>query len=90
MYETSPSSAFPELVKLAGGPDRVAQSAMERVKAGQFAEALRLTDAALAADPRHARTLQVRLEALKALRERSNNSNERGWLDYAIQAIHKE
>jgi len=90
MYETPPSAAFPELVKLAGGPDRVAESAMERVKAGQFAEALRLTDAALAADPRHTRTLQVRIEALKALRERSNNSNERGWLDYAIQAIHKE
>jgi hypothetical protein len=44
----------------------------------------------VAAEPRHAQTLQIRLAALKASRESSNNSNERGWLDNAIQAIHKE
>ena len=89
MYETPASSAFPDLVKLAGGPDRVAELAMERVKAGQFVESLHLTAAALSADPRHSKALEVRLTALKALRERSHNSNERGWLDHAILGIQK-
>jgi hypothetical protein len=62
---------------------------MERLKAGQFVEALHLAAVALAADPRHAKSLDVRLAALRALREQSRNSNERGWLDHAIQGIQK-
>jgi alkyl sulfatase BDS1-like metallo-beta-lactamase superfamily hydrolase len=89
MYEMPVSSAFPGLVKLAGGPDRVVELARERVKAGQFVESLHLTGAALAADPKHAAAIEVRIAALKALRQRSHNSNESGWLDHAIQALQK-
>jgi len=89
MYETPASSAFPDLIKLAGGPDRVAELALERVKAGQFVESLHLSAAALAADSKHAAAIEVRLAALKALRQRSRNSNESGWLDHAIQALQK-
>jgi alkyl sulfatase BDS1-like metallo-beta-lactamase superfamily hydrolase len=87
MYAAPPSSAFPDLVELAGGPDRVVQLAMKHVARGEFVEALHLTDAALAADPHHTRALEVRLQALQKLREQSHNSNESGWLDNGIQKV---
>jgi hypothetical protein len=43
-----------------------------------------LIDAALAADPDSRPALEARLKALQFLRDRSRNSNERGWLDYSI------
>jgi alkyl sulfatase BDS1-like metallo-beta-lactamase superfamily hydrolase len=87
MYETPASSAFPDLVKLAGGPDRVAQLAAERVASGELVEALHLTDAALSVDPGHSKALEVRLQALQKLRQQSHNSNESGWLDNGIQRV---
>ncbi len=87
MYDVPSSSAFPDLVKLAGGPDKVAQLAMERVASGELVVALHLTDAALAADPAHTKALEVRLQALQKLREQSHNSNESGWLDNGIQKV---
>jgi alkyl sulfatase BDS1-like metallo-beta-lactamase superfamily hydrolase len=87
MYDAPPSSAFPDLVKLAGGPDKVVQLAMERVASGELVAALHLTDAALAADSGHRPALEVRLQALQKLREQSHNSNESGWLDNGIQKV---
>jgi alkyl sulfatase BDS1-like metallo-beta-lactamase superfamily hydrolase len=87
MYEAPPSSAFPDLVKLAGGPDRVAQLAMDRVASGELVAALHLTDAALTADPGHRQALEVRLQALQKLRAQSRNSNESGWLENGIQNV---
>jgi alkyl sulfatase BDS1-like metallo-beta-lactamase superfamily hydrolase len=85
MYEAPPSSPYADLVKLAGGPDRVVARALEVLQAGQAAEALRLTDAALAANTAHRGALEARLKALEYLRDQSKNSNERGWLDYSIR-----
>jgi alkyl sulfatase BDS1-like metallo-beta-lactamase superfamily hydrolase len=85
MYEAPPSAPYVDLVKLAGGPDTVAARALEVLKQGQAPEALRLTDAALAADPKHRGALEARLKALEYLRDQSKNSNERGWLDYSIR-----
>ena len=90
MYAAPASSAFPDLVKLAGGPDKVAQLAMERVARGELVEALHLTDAALAADPRHTKALEIRLQALQKLRDQSHNSNESGWLDNGIQQVKQQ
>lgn len=84
MYELPPSSVYPDLVKLAGGPDAVVKLATERIQANQFVEALHLTDIALAADANHRGALEARLKALEELRARCRNSNERGWLDYSI------
>jgi alkyl sulfatase BDS1-like metallo-beta-lactamase superfamily hydrolase len=85
MYELAPSSVYPDVVKLAGGPDGVAKIALDRVQAGRAVEALHLTDIALAADGSHRGALQARLKALEWLRDRCRNSNERGWLDYSIK-----
>jgi alkyl sulfatase BDS1-like metallo-beta-lactamase superfamily hydrolase len=85
MYETPVSSVYPEMVKLAGGPDAVTALAARKVQAGDAIAALHLTDIALAADPSHAKALKTRLNALEILRSRCKNTNERGWLDYAIR-----
>jgi alkyl sulfatase BDS1-like metallo-beta-lactamase superfamily hydrolase len=78
------SQAFPEIVKLAGGPDAVAARAAA-LAASDPVNALYLTDMALAVDPRHRGALQARIEALKALDAASGNSNERGWLAAGIR-----
>jgi alkyl sulfatase BDS1-like metallo-beta-lactamase superfamily hydrolase len=85
MYEAPPSAPYADLVKLAGGPNPVVARALEVLQKGQAAEALRLTDAALAADPAHRGALEARLKALEYLQEHSKNSNEQGWLEYSIR-----
>ncbi len=85
MYETPPSSAYADLVKLAGGPEPVVSRALEMLQKGQASGALRLLDAALAADPSHRGAWEARLKALELLRDQSKNSNERGWLEYSIR-----
>lgn len=85
MYEIPAASVYPDIVKLAGGPDAVARVAMEKVKAGKPVEGLHLADMSLAAAPSHQGALEARLAGFKALREHCKNSNERGWLDYGIR-----
>jgi len=84
MYDSPPSSLYGDLVKVAGGPEGVTKLARERLAEGQAVEALRLTEAALAADGANRPALEVRLRALENLRDHCQNSNERGWLDYSI------
>ena len=81
----TPSLAYPEMVKLAGGPDAVAARARV-VAASDPLGGLYLTDMALAADPKHRGTLEVRIAILKTLDQQSTNSNERGWLQAGIRA----
>ncbi len=87
MYETPVSSVYPDVVKLAGGPDAVAALASARAQAGDAIAALHLTDISLASDPGHRKSLEARLKALEILRSRCKNTNERGWLDYSIRAV---
>ena len=87
MYETAPSAIYPDLVKLAGGPDAVIRLANEKLAAGRAEEGLRLTDAALAADANHRGALETRLKMLDYLRQHSKNSNEQGWLDFSIREV---
>jgi alkyl sulfatase BDS1-like metallo-beta-lactamase superfamily hydrolase len=85
MYEVPPSSVYPDLVKLAGGPERVAQLALEKVQAGKPVEALHLTDVALASDPKNAAALNARIKAMESLRDHCENAIEDGWLRYGIR-----
>ena len=84
MYPVSPAEAEGELARLAGGPDAVAERARAVLADGKAAMALRLTSAALAADPKNAAALDVRKRALQKLLADSRNSNESGWLRAAI------
>lgn len=83
MYETPASAVAPDLVRLAGGPEKVAALAMERTMSAPV-EALHLADAALSVDVGHQGALRAKLKALEVLRDRCRNSNERGWLDFSI------
>lgn len=85
MYEEAPSSVYPDLVRLAGGPDKVAELAAEKLQAGNPVEALHLTDVALASDPRNVAALNARIKALENLEERSENYVEDGWLKLGIR-----
>lgn len=85
MYDAPPSSPYVDLVQLAGGPDLVVARALAVLQKGHAAEALRLTDAALAADASHRGAWEGRLKALEHLRDQSKNSNERGWLEFSIR-----
>jgi alkyl sulfatase BDS1-like metallo-beta-lactamase superfamily hydrolase len=80
-----PSSVYPDLVKLAGGPDPISQLALERLQAGKPVEALHLTDIALSSDPQNAAALNVRIKAFENLREKCENAVEDGWLQYGIR-----
>jgi alkyl sulfatase BDS1-like metallo-beta-lactamase superfamily hydrolase len=85
MYELPPSSVYPDLVKLAGGPEPIVQLALQKLQAGSPVETLHLTDVVLAADPKNRAAIEARLKALDVLRERTENYTEAGWLDYATR-----
>ncbi len=89
MYALPPAAAYPELVRLTGGPERIAARAGELLQAGELVLALRLTEAALAVEPGHRASREARLAALRELRRRCRNSNECGWLDAGIRATEK-
>src|SRR5580700_1031171 len=85
MYELPPSSVYPDLVKLAGGPEPLVRVALEKLEAGKPVEALHLTDVVLAYDPKNNAALSAQLKVLSYLQERSQNYIESGWLDYGIR-----
>jgi alkyl sulfatase BDS1-like metallo-beta-lactamase superfamily hydrolase len=85
MYELPPSSVYPDLVKLAGGPEPLVRLALEKVEAGKPVEALHLTDVVLASDQSNSAALGARLKALEYLRERCENYVEAGYLEYGIR-----
>ena len=84
MYQSAPSSIYPDLVKLAGGPDRVVQLALEKLKANDAVAALHLTDVVLVYDQKNTGALNARISALEFLKDRTDNFVETGWLDYGI------
>jgi alkyl sulfatase BDS1-like metallo-beta-lactamase superfamily hydrolase len=85
MYDLPPSSVYPDLVKLAGGPEPLARLALEKLEAGKPVETLHLTDVVLAYDQKNGAALDARLRALNYLRKRCENYVEAGWLDYGIR-----
>jgi alkyl sulfatase BDS1-like metallo-beta-lactamase superfamily hydrolase len=85
MYELPASSVYPELLKLAGGPEPVIKLALEKVAAGKPVETLHLTDVVLASEPMNRAALEARLKALEYLEEHSENYVEAGYLEYGIK-----
>ena len=89
MYGTPPEAVYADLVKLAGGPEAAAKLAKQRLEEGKLQEALRLTDAALAASRTNRAALEVRVRTLEKLLQECKNSNERGWLEYGLAETKK-
>jgi alkyl sulfatase BDS1-like metallo-beta-lactamase superfamily hydrolase len=88
LYPVPPSSAHPELVALAGGPDAVAAAAARKAKSEPVV-ALHLAEAALAADPRHRGALRASVAAHRALLAGSANFWETRWLEKEIAALER-
>jgi alkyl sulfatase BDS1-like metallo-beta-lactamase superfamily hydrolase len=86
LYESPASSVYPDLVRLAGGPEPLVRLALEKMDAGKPVETLHLTDVVLAADPNNHDALAARLKALEYLREHTENYLEAGFLDYGIRS----
>jgi alkyl sulfatase BDS1-like metallo-beta-lactamase superfamily hydrolase len=87
MYPTRPSAVYGPLVQMAGGADAVARRAGELMAHGDFVAALQLTDIALAANSRNSAALQVQMDALRALEQRSKNQMERNWPRCGIEVV---
>jgi alkyl sulfatase BDS1-like metallo-beta-lactamase superfamily hydrolase len=85
MYELPPSSVYPDLVKLAGGPEAIVRLAIKKLEIGKPVETLHLTDVALAYDPKNSGALGARLKALEYLEQKCENFVEDGWLRYGIR-----
>lgn len=85
MYELAPSTVYPDLVRLAGGPEPLARLALEKLEAGKPVEALHLTDVILAYDQKNVAALNARIKAMEYLRQHTQNRVESGWLDYGIR-----
>lgn len=84
IYELPASSVYPDLVRLAGGPEAVVRLAQEKMDAGKPIETLHLTDVVLASDPNNQAALDVRLKALQYLRDHAENYVEAGMLERGI------
>src|SRR6185436_11695293 len=67
MYAVSPQTTYRELVTLLGSPDPILTRAAALVTAGDYAEAIRLTDVVLASDASNRPALETRLAAVEAL-----------------------
>src|SRR5579863_349532 len=85
MYSRPPSSVYPDLVKLAGGPDAVTQLALKKLEAGDPVSTLHLTDVVLSYDAKNSAALNARLKALNYLQDRCENYIESSWLNYGIR-----
>jgi len=85
MYETPSSSVYPDLVRLAGGPEPLARLALDKIGDGKAVEALHLTDVVLAVDVKNVAALNARIKAMEFLRQHTQNRIESGWLDYGIR-----
>jgi hypothetical protein len=90
MYALPPSSIYPDLVKLAGGPEPLIRLAIQKVADGKPVEALHLTDVVLSSDPKNPGALKARIKALASLQKDCENVVENGWLTYGINKAKKE
>jgi alkyl sulfatase BDS1-like metallo-beta-lactamase superfamily hydrolase len=85
MFNTAIDAAYPDIVRLAGGANGVAELAETQIAEGDLELALHTADIALRAEPSNVRALTARLSAFQALLEASDNSNEIGWLQFGVR-----
>ena len=89
LYNVPASAVAPDLIELAGGPERVLAKAAQHVAAGRPLHALHLAEAALATDPTCRNALAVKLEATEYLLEHNDRENfsEVRWLEAEVRTL---
>jgi alkyl sulfatase BDS1-like metallo-beta-lactamase superfamily hydrolase len=83
LYDVPPTAVTPDLVELAGGPDKVIARAQRHLSEGRPLHALHLAEAALAAQPACGDALRAKLQATEYLLAHSSRENfsEVRWLE---------
>ncbi len=87
LYPSPPWAVHADLVELAGGPDAIAARARRRLEEGGAVEAIRLAEVALAAAPEHRASLEVSLDAHRALERGTQNFWLLSWLRDQIDRL---
>lgn len=92
LYTVPRSSIDADIVELAGGADKLATRAGEKLNAGKPLQALHLLDVALGAEPDNSAALTVKKQVLEQLLEQSggNNLSEVMWLKSELAALDNE
>jgi alkyl sulfatase BDS1-like metallo-beta-lactamase superfamily hydrolase len=84
MFPEGRSSVSGSLVKLAGGPKKIADEAMRLLKEGKAVEALHMTSIGQEGAPGDKDVLKARVAVFEALLKASTNRNEQGWLNEGL------
>ncbi len=87
LYELPMTAVYSDLVQLSGGTEALTQKAADYLQKGDPLRALHLTEIALSTNHDRRPTLEIRLQALQALRGKSTNYIETRWLDHFIRTI---
>jgi alkyl sulfatase BDS1-like metallo-beta-lactamase superfamily hydrolase len=89
LYNVPPAAVLPDLVELAGGPERLIEQAERHLAAGRPLQTLHLAEAALAADPNCTGALRMKLEATEYLLKHNNRENfsEVRWLEGEVRTL---
>jgi alkyl sulfatase BDS1-like metallo-beta-lactamase superfamily hydrolase len=78
-----------ELIRLAGGVDKVASRANTLFDEGRFDEALSLSDVVLTVDPRNQTANLIKKKIFSSELSKTKNFNSAGWLKYGIRESEK-
>lgn len=86
LYGVPASTIWPDLARLAGGPEKLTAKARERLEADAPLEAIHYVEIALAADPGNSAAREVEIAAHEKLLERTGGRtfDEVGWLEGKI------
>jgi alkyl sulfatase BDS1-like metallo-beta-lactamase superfamily hydrolase len=90
MYAAPPTVANKDLVELAGGTARVAETSQKLTRGGEAVRGLRLADAALALDADNRSALDAKRLALETLQAATRNGLEHAWLGYGIRTVDRK
>lgn len=88
MYALPASSIYADLVDICGA-DELIKRAKTFIEDKEYVKALHLTDVLLYSNPNSKRANETRLQALEALKARTQNYIELIWLDYGIRTAKK-
>lgn len=88
LYPVPASSVHPDLVRLAGGSDAIADAARRKAESAPV-EAIHLAEVALAAAPSHAGALAASLAAHHVLLAKATNFWEVRWLEHRVWVLER-